>query len=99
MARIPDFPFFGAGDATYFEWAEVQVLFVRDPSPKEKKAITAGVPAPLRDSVTWNRRHLGVASGQVVHVDIARAWPEKVKRKPADDEDEEGGSFFASDSQ
>jgi hypothetical protein len=75
MGDQPQFPFFGAGDATYFEWAEVHVLFARDPSTAEKKSIAAGVPAPLRDSITWKGRHLTVASGQQVHADISRAWP------------------------
>jgi hypothetical protein len=32
------FPFFGAGDAAYFEWAEMHVLFNREPSAAERAA-------------------------------------------------------------
>jgi hypothetical protein len=104
MAEKPPFPFFGAGDATYFEWAEVHVLFARNPTPDERKAISKGVPVPLRDTITWKGRHLVAASGQMVHVEIAETWPEKKKAKPRDDDegdgdDEEGRFFFASDTQ
>ncbi|MDQ0938764.1 hypothetical protein [Streptomyces sp. V1I1] len=32
------FPFIGAGDAAYFERAEIQVLFNREPSAAERAA-------------------------------------------------------------
>lgn len=37
-SAIP-FPFVGAGDASYFEWAEVHVWFTRAPKPAERKKI------------------------------------------------------------
>ena len=103
MAERPLFAFFGAGDATYFEWAAVHVLFARDLTPRERKAIAARVPSPLTDSVTWKGRHLVVASGQTVHADIADAWPEGgkggAKRKPVQVDEDGESFFFAKDSQ
>jgi len=102
MGEPPQFPFFGAGDATYYEWAEVHVLFARDPSARALKAIAEGVPVPLRDNIKWNGRHLMVASDQFVHLHIAETWPDpkQKKNRPSDTIDEEGNAtFVASDGQ
>lgn len=37
-ALLMSFPFIGAGDAAYFERAEIQVLFNREPSAAERAA-------------------------------------------------------------
>ena len=68
------FPFCGAGDATYFEWAEVHVLFQREPTQTERAAIDERVPAPLRDSIDWEGRELMVASDQLAHMVIAQTY-------------------------
>lgn len=75
------FPFFGAGDAAYFEWAEVHVLFGRTPSDKERAAIEARVPPPL--DCSWEGPELMVSSDQFVHLAIAEHYPADAK-----DEDE-----------
>ncbi len=62
----PAFPFVGAGEASYFEWAEVEVLFERSPSADERSAIEADVPLPLRDAVVFEGAHLTVSSEQGV---------------------------------
>ena len=96
------FPFFGAGRANYFEWAEVHVRFARAPAPAERKAIAAIVPPPLRDSVRFHGRDLHVASGQFVHHNIydAYALPDDPVNDENDDDDEiEDGWFFASTAQ
>ncbi len=96
---MPDFPFpfVGAGEASYFEWASVHVEFRREPSAEERAAIAARVPPPLQDSVDFVGSHLAVASDQFAHVAMAFAY--------GDDSEavtflEEGGRFFfASDDQ
>jgi hypothetical protein len=106
MARKPKqaqtwpFPFFGAGDATYFEWAEVHVLFEREPSKAEKRKIKEGLPKALDDSYDWEGPALMVASDQFAHVAIAEQFGSKDDDDEDDDEDEdeydESGWFFAS---
>jgi hypothetical protein len=96
------FPFFGAGDATYFEWAEVHVLFAREPTDAERAEIDARVPPPLRDEdedgesggISWNGAYLHVGSGQFAHVEIAATYP----ADESDEEDLEGHIPFAADS-
>src|SRR5689334_10888786 len=96
------FPFFGAGDATYFEWAEVHVLFAREPSDDEKTKIKQNVPLALQDSFDWEGPALMVASDQFAHVAIAEqfAHPDDEVDEDDDDDDdeydEEGRWFFAS---
>ncbi|MFI2433048.1 hypothetical protein [Streptomyces sp. NPDC018693] len=88
------FPFFGAGDAAYFEWAEVHVLFAREPSADERAAIEARVPPPLEPF--WKGgRLLRVNSDQHVHMHIAQHYPAD---QGDDDFDQESGWFFAASS-
>lgn len=63
---LPRFPFVGAGDAQYFEYAELFVRFARAPSEEERDAIGAEVPEPLRDTIEWDGPLLWVASEQGV---------------------------------
>jgi hypothetical protein len=74
------FPFFGAGDASYFEWADLHIYFARDPKPAEKKALTKTVPPPIGD-VEWNGRHLYLSSDQGVGRQIQAAYS-KPKKQP-----------------
>jgi hypothetical protein len=67
------FPFFGAGEATYFEWAEVNVRFVREPSADERAAIDRRVPPPLRpaedeEDEVWRGPLLNAGSDQHTHM-------------------------------
>lgn len=105
MARKPKapqswpFPFFGAGEASYFEWAEVHVLFEREPSKAEKRKIKEGLPKALSDSYDWEGPALMVASDQFAHVAIAEQFASKDDPDEDDDDDEydeEGRWFFAS---
>ena len=94
------FPFVGAGEATYFEWAEVHVRFARAPTRAQKTAIRKGVPAPLRDSIDWEGEQLMVASGQFAHVVIADTYAADPGDAEGDDDDDDddfeelGGRFF-----
>lgn len=110
---LQDFPFLfvGAGDASYFEWAEVHVCFTREPTAAEKEAIAAKVPKPLCDSIDFAGVHLMVASDQHAHVWIAENYqsdPASEDDEDTDiegededsfDEDGEGRFFFAETSQ
>jgi hypothetical protein len=60
------FPFVGAGEASYFEWAEVHVWFARVPSTAERTRIADRVPLPIADSIEFTGFHLAVASSQSV---------------------------------
>ena len=90
------FPFIGAGDAQYFEWSEVHIVFEREPTKVERKAIKKRVPPPLTDTVDFEGRHLMAASDQFAH-----AWIIEHYEKSDDDEtddDVSGGFPFAADS-
>ncbi|GLK15354.1 hypothetical protein GCM10017600_87670 [Streptosporangium carneum] len=70
------FPFFGAGEAGYYMWAEVHVRFAREPTISQREAIVDAVPVPLREAVEWcEARQLMVASGLFLHGVVARAYP------------------------
>lgn len=73
------FPFFGAGDADYFEWADLHIYFTRDPKPAEKKALTRTVPPPIGD-VKWEGRHLYLSSDQGVGRQIQAAYSRPAKQ-------------------
>jgi hypothetical protein len=94
------FPFFGAGEASYFEWAEVHILFSREPSKTEKRKIKQQLPLALTDSTDWEGPALMVASDQFAHVAIAeqfaRAEDDDEGDDDDDDDDDEGRWFFAS---
>lgn len=93
------FPFLGAGDASYFEWAVVHVRFARQPTRGERARIRKGVPAPLRQGVTWEgERQLMVASDQHAHVTIAETYATDPGDAPHP-EDADDRFFFATESQ
>ncbi|WP_433243138.1 hypothetical protein ACQPYK_39315 [Streptosporangium sp. CA-135522] len=70
------FPFFGAGEAGYYMWAEVHVRFGREPTSSQREVIVDTVPPPLRGAVDWcDGRQLMVASGLFLHGAVVRAYP------------------------
>ena len=74
----PDFPFpfFGAGEASYYMWAEVHVRFARQPSTSQRAVIVDTVPVPLRGALDWcEGRQLMVASGLFLHGTVVRSYP------------------------
>lgn len=97
------FPFIGAGEASYFEWAEVHVEFAREPSEREKAAIAERVPPPLRDSIDFTGTHLLVASDQFAHMSMAETYEASEDDREEEDDIEEDEYeerfFFAKDSQ
>ena len=71
------FPFIGAGDAAYFEWAELFVRFLTAPTAPVRRAIAERVPPPLRDTIEWDESMLWVASEQGVGRHIKNAYGKK----------------------
>ena len=67
------FPFIGAGDARYFEWAEVMVRFEKAPTKSSRAAIEAEMPSAFADA-SWNKDLLVASSAQFVQCDITAAY-------------------------
>ncbi|AWS46040.1 hypothetical protein [Streptosporangium sp. 'caverna'] len=73
--QVFPFPFFGAGEADYYMWAEVHVRFGREPTSSQREVIVGTVPAPLRTAVDWcEGRQLLAASGLFLHGSVIRAY-------------------------
>jgi hypothetical protein len=87
-----EFAFFGAGAASYFEWAEVHVCFTRRPSKAERESIAKRVPPPLQESIQFSGHHVYVAAGQFAHVGIAETYPGA--GDPSDESQWDGGRWF-----
>lgn len=89
------FPYFGAGEAAYFEWFAMMVRLARKPKPDEQAAIEVAAPAFLRNGgIKVTSTYLDVATGDYIH-------PELITHYPADDGDQdsfEGRFTFAADS-
>ena len=73
------FPFVGAGEASYFEWAELHIYFARDPKPAERAKIAKTVPPPIGD-VVWKGRHCHASSEQGVGRQIQAAYSKPAKQ-------------------
>ena len=95
MGRSYPFPFFGAGEAEYFETAGLRVRFERAPTGDERDRIEGGLPAPLAGGTGWSGRDLSVWSDDALHVRLAECY----EADEGDDTDvREGGRYFAVDS-
>ena len=66
--------FVGAGNAGYFEWADIYVYFNNVPSPAAKAAIAKRFPKPLADSVEWDGQIVYASSGQFVNLAISQSY-------------------------
>ena len=60
------FAYIGAGEAEYFEWAQLHLRFVHSPTLKQRKKIASIVPKPLADSIRFSQCYLALASEQGV---------------------------------
>ncbi len=70
------FPFFGQGDASYYEWFEMWVWF-KDPVPKsERAAVLKGAPKPCARAAEWpNASLLWPSTGdQWIHKHLIEAY-------------------------
>lgn len=93
------FPFIGAGEATYFEWAEISVVFINEPDENQKKLIATNVPKPI-DDILWENNALSAGSDQFAHVHIAHTYSAEDNSNPTPEENEDSRRwFFATDSQ
>ncbi|MBA2543252.1 MAG: hypothetical protein H0V17_26660 [Deltaproteobacteria bacterium] len=78
-AGIP-FPFIGAGDASYFEWADLHVRFTRPVKPAEKSKLVKTVPPPIGDVKWEGAQHLYLSSDQGVGRQIQAAYSKPAKQ-------------------
>ena len=97
-SKSPAFPFFGAGEAEYFEWFEMWVWFV-EPVPKAKRAaLVKMAPKLCQLDAQWPADHLLWAStgDQWIQRHLVETYgTEKAKKRMRDyqkklDEDEDG---------
>lgn len=99
MQQTYPFPYFGAGDASYFEMAEISISFTRKPSDKEFESIKEACPAPL-EVFNLVDELLFVSSSTSLHCHIAETYELEDGKDPKNEENwSEGRSFFASASQ
>ncbi|MDJ1466808.1 WGR domain-containing protein [Xanthocytophaga flava] len=69
------FPFFGAGYGRYFEWAEILVRFVTQPTYEQIEKIIQLAPAPIKPTKDdFTGRMLHAASEQFVNLYIQAAY-------------------------
>lgn len=70
------FPFLGEGEASYFEWGEILVCFVKPVPVRARAAVKRAIPAPFRGSVTWEGPLLYAGNGdQWINFHITQAYP------------------------
>lgn len=74
------FPFVGAGDAQHFEFASLEVLFMRAPTSAQAQRIEATLPSPLVGLVQWHGPMLDVLSEQGVRKHIRAAFKGSTRR-------------------
>lgn len=90
------FPFFGAGDAEYYEWAGLTIRFKQAPTEKEQKQISTGAPKVWEPKDHgYHGRILSVISDQFVNRWIEEAYGQEGEGE--DDPFEEDSEFYASD--
>lgn len=69
------FPFFGAGDAAYFEWATMTVYFKNTPTGEMRDRIIELAPPPFDLSEEdFKGRFLEAMSDQFIHASVAEAY-------------------------
>lgn len=83
MKKIYKFPYYGAGEANYFEWTFVEIIFKDEPKQEQKNLIEKNVPFPIGE-ISWEENCMAAGSGQFSHVDIAKAYQTKDGLDPSD---------------
>lgn len=83
----PPFPFFGAGEARYFEWGSMYVCFETAPPRSARAAIRAEIPAPFRRNVEWSGPVLYCGGGdQFINLHIYNAYAALADETQDDDD-------------
>lgn len=80
MATAFAFPFFGAGDAEYFEFVNVLVVLTRNPTKSERAEIVAGAPAVLQAGVKFVKHRITVFAGEEGGGFIRKHGSERINR-------------------
>lgn len=69
------FPFFGAGDAAYFEWATMTIYFKNAPTREMRDRIIELAPPPFDlNEEDFKGRFLEAMSDQFIHASVAEAY-------------------------
>jgi hypothetical protein len=80
-SEIP-FPFFGAGFAAYYEWAEIQIRFQNIPGDSQIQKIIKSAPEPIQPNENdFCGRMLIAGSEQFVHLYIEAAYGDGKSKK------------------
>ena len=95
MGTAYPFPYFGSGEAAYFETAGLRVRFEREPTSGEREAIEARLPPPLMGGTGWTGRDLSVWSDDSLHLALRSTYEAE---EGDDTEEREGGRYFAASS-
>lgn len=74
------FPFFGSGDASYFEWFEMWVWFEKPVPAKARARVLKAAPGPCKEDASWPLPELLWASNgdQFIGMHIINAYPNVV---------------------
>jgi|GEM_PF-3038552 len=95
MGAAYPFPFFGAGQAEYFETAGLRVRFERAPTDAERERIEGALPPPLMGGTGWSGRDLTTWSDDALHLALRSSYDAD---EGDETEDREGGRYFAANS-
>jgi len=89
------FPFFGAGEASYYAWAEVVIRFATEPSKDQQKKIIERAPPPIVPNESdFSGKMLLAGGGQFIHAMLAEAYGD-IKKVPVFLRGESGfGEYF-----
>lgn len=93
------FPFYGAGDAQYYEWAEVIVRFIKEPTKDQIKKITTLAPSPIKpEKEDFRGKMLIAGGGQFINMDIHEKYDGSATPKSAGEDfgDKETTTMFYS---
>lgn len=76
------FPFLGAGNAVYYEWCEIYIKFINEPTPKQKKTIIDIAPSPIKPKLgDFDKMLMVTCSKQFVNMYIEEAYGMEAKQK------------------
>lgn len=97
-ADTHSFMFIGAGDASYFEWAEVMVMFMEEPDKEQREIIEKNIPPPIEEDMFWLYRALHASSNEFAHARVAATY-KKIDGEDRENWEEDEECFLASSTQ